>query len=135
MVANILDLMHSLLFSITQVDPIWARLNSSMDCLLDLNLTVITTPIRHSLNKNELRRAIAWDNCADFRANGSEAERVLQSIISRLALISASTSLPLSHQNCCPTWPTFKAILNWTRASPLQDSTKLVLWEALGLTG
>ena len=36
MAFNILGLMHPLLFSIMQVEPIWANLNGGMDCLPDL---------------------------------------------------------------------------------------------------
>ena len=43
MAFNILSLMHPLLFSITQVKPIWANLNSGMDHLP--NLTNSTTCI------------------------------------------------------------------------------------------
>ncbi|KIM77742.1 hypothetical protein PILCRDRAFT_825180 [Piloderma croceum F 1598] len=58
--------MHPLLFSITQVKPIWADLDSGMDCLPDI--ANITTCIRLSLNKKgELLRAIAKDNTADFK--------------------------------------------------------------------
>jgi fatty acid synthase subunit alpha len=78
MAFNILGLMHPLLFSITQVEPIWADLNGGMDRLPDL--ADITTRIRLNLNKkSDLRRAIAKDNAADFKiTNGLEAERVLQ---------------------------------------------------------
>ncbi|KAI0368773.1 fatty acid synthase [Pilatotrama ljubarskyi] len=80
MAFNILGLMHPLLFSITQVEPIWADLNGGMDRLPDL--ADITTRIRTDLNKkSELRRAIARDNAADFKTiNGVEAERVLQTV-------------------------------------------------------
>src|ERR1700728_875291 len=80
MAFNILGLMHPLLFSITQVEPIWADLNGGMDRLPDL--ADITTRIRLSLNKkSELRRAIARDNSADFKIiNGLEAERILQTV-------------------------------------------------------
>ena len=80
MAFNLLGLMHPLLFSITQVEPIWADLNGGMDRLPDL--AEITTRIRVSLNKkSELRRAIARDNAADFKVvNGVEAERVLQTV-------------------------------------------------------
>ncbi|OBZ72636.1 Fatty acid synthase subunit alpha [Grifola frondosa] len=80
MAFNILGLMHPLLFSITQVEPIWADLNGGMDRLPDL--AEITTRIRSNLNKkSELRRAIARDNAADFKiVNGVEAERVLQTV-------------------------------------------------------
>lgn len=78
MAFNILGLMHPLLFSITQVEPIWADLNGGMDRLPDL--ADITTRMSLSLSKkSELRRAIARDNSADFKiVNGLEAERVLQ---------------------------------------------------------
>ena len=82
MAFNILGPMHPLLFSITQVEPIWADLNGGMDRLPDL--AKVTTRIRTDLaRKSELRRAIACDNAADFKVkviNGVEAERVLQTI-------------------------------------------------------
>ncbi|OBZ77096.1 hypothetical protein A0H81_03486 [Grifola frondosa] len=61
MAFNILGLMHPLLFSITQVEPIWADLNGGMDCLPDL-AEITTRRVRRNLNKkSELRRAIARD--------------------------------------------------------------------------
>ncbi|KAF9467993.1 fatty acid synthase [Collybia nuda] len=80
MAFNILGLMHPLLFSITQVEPIWADLNGGMDRLPDL--ADITSRIRTNLNKKaDLRRAIARDNSADFKViHGVEAERLLQSV-------------------------------------------------------
>lgn len=80
MAFNLLGLMHPLLFSITQVESIWADLNGGMDRLPDL--AEITTRIRVNLNKkSKLRRAIARDNAADFKTiNGVEAERVLQTV-------------------------------------------------------
>ncbi|RDB25744.1 Fatty acid synthase subunit alpha [Hypsizygus marmoreus] len=80
MAFNILGLMHPLLFSITQVEPIWADLNGGMDRLPDL--ADITNRIRINLNKKaDLRRAIARDNSADFKIiNGVEAERLLQTV-------------------------------------------------------
>lgn len=80
MAFNILGLMHPLLFSITQVEPIWADLNGGMDRLPDL--AEITTKIRLSIQQQaELRRAITRDNSADFMTmNGGEAERVLQTV-------------------------------------------------------
>ena len=80
MAFNILGLMHPLLFSITQVEPIWADLNGGMDRLPDL--AEITTKIRLSLNQQaDLRRAITRDNSLDFSVtNGGEAERVLQTV-------------------------------------------------------
>jgi fatty acid synthase subunit beta len=80
MAFNILGLMHPLLFSITQVEPIWADLNGGMDRLPDL--ADITSRIRMNLNKkSELRRAIARDNALDFKViNGAEGERVLQTV-------------------------------------------------------
>ncbi|KAJ6477506.1 fatty acid synthase, partial [Mycena sanguinolenta] len=80
MAFNILGLMHPLLFSITQVEPIWADLNGGMDKLPDL--ADITGRIRSDLTKkSELRRAIALDNSADFKiVNGVEAEKLLQTV-------------------------------------------------------
>lgn len=80
MAFNILGLMHPLLFSITQVEPIWADLNGGMDRLPDL--ADITNRIRINLNKKaDLRRAIAKDNAAEFKTiNGVEAERLLQTV-------------------------------------------------------
>ncbi|KAI0067274.1 fatty acid synthase [Artomyces pyxidatus] len=77
---NILGLMHPLLFSITQVEPIWADLSGGMDRVADF--AEITTRIRVEINKKaELRRAIARDNSAEFKViNGVEAERVLQTV-------------------------------------------------------
>ena len=80
MAFNILGLMHPLLFSITQVEPIWADLNGGMDRLPDL--AEITTKIRNDLNAEaSLQRAITRDNAADYKViNGSNAENVLQSV-------------------------------------------------------
>ena len=80
MAFNIPGLMHPLLFSITQVELIWADLNGGMDRLPDL--ADITTRIRTKLNKKaELRRAIARDNSANFKViNRVEAERLLQTV-------------------------------------------------------
>ncbi|KZW02887.1 fatty acid synthase [Exidia glandulosa HHB12029] len=80
MAFNILGLMHPLLFSITQVEPIWADLSGGMDRVADL--AEITTRIRRGINQqSELRRAIAKDNAADFKVeNGVDAERVLQTV-------------------------------------------------------
>jgi fatty acid synthase subunit alpha len=77
MAFNILGLMHPLLFSITQVKPIWADLAGGMDRLPDL--AELTTKIRNDLNlQSELRRAISKDMSFDFKAaNGADAERVL----------------------------------------------------------
>ncbi|KIY43927.1 fatty acid synthase [Fistulina hepatica ATCC 64428] len=80
MAFNILGLMHPLLFSITQVEPIWADLNGGMDRLPDL--AEITKKIRTALiKKSELRRAVTLDNSADFKVvNGGEAERLIQKV-------------------------------------------------------
>ncbi|CUA68512.1 fatty acid synthase subunit beta, fungi type [Rhizoctonia solani] len=80
MAFNILGLMHPLLFSITQVEPIWADLNGGMDRLADL--AEITTRIRLEINhQSDLRRAIARDNAADFKVvNGNKAESALQTV-------------------------------------------------------
>jgi fatty acid synthase subunit alpha len=80
MAFNILGLMHPLLFSITQVEPLWADLNGGMDRLPDL--ADITNRIRTELHKTaDLRRAIARDNAADYKVlHGVETERLLQSV-------------------------------------------------------
>ncbi|THV07258.1 fatty acid synthase [Dendrothele bispora CBS 962.96] len=80
MAFNILGLMHPLLFSITQVEPIWADLNGGMDRLPDL--AEITTRIRTNLvKKGDLRRAVARDNALDYKAiHGVEAERLIQTV-------------------------------------------------------
>ena len=80
MAFNILGLMHPLLFSITQVEPIWADLDGGMDRLPDL--ADITSRIRSDImKKSDSRRAIARDNASDFKIiNGVEAERVLQTV-------------------------------------------------------
>lgn len=80
MAFNILGLMHPLLFSITQVESIWADLSGGMDRLPDL--ADITTRIRMDINKkSELRRAITRDNALDFKImNGAESERILQTV-------------------------------------------------------
>ncbi|KAG8889684.1 3-oxoacyl-[acyl-carrier-protein] synthase [Tulasnella sp. 332] len=80
MAFNILGLMHPLLFSITQVEPIWADLNGGMDRLPDL--AEITKKIRMDLNQQaDIRRAISRDTSADHKIlNGANAEKVLQTI-------------------------------------------------------
>lgn len=80
MAFNLLGLMHPLLFSITQVEPIWADLNGGMDRLPDL--ADITRRIRTSINQQaDLRRAITRDNAADFKiVHSADEERVLQSV-------------------------------------------------------
>ena len=80
MAFNILSLMHPFLFSITQVEPIWADLNGGMDRLP--NLTDVTTRIRSKLNKKaDLRHAIACDNSTDFKIiNGVAAECLFQTV-------------------------------------------------------
>ncbi|KAI6007741.1 hypothetical protein F5J12DRAFT_938715 [Pisolithus orientalis] len=74
------NILHPLLFSITQVEPIWADLNGGIDCLLDL--ADITTHIQMDLNKkSELCCAIAHDNALDFKViNGAEGEHALQNV-------------------------------------------------------
>ena len=71
---NILGLMHPLLFSIIQDEPIGADLNGGLGRLPDR--ADITGRIRRNLiKKSDLRRAIAKDNAADFQVvNGVEAE-------------------------------------------------------------
>ncbi|KAG8752051.1 3-oxoacyl-[acyl-carrier-protein] synthase [Serendipita sp. 396] len=79
MAFNILGLMHPLLFSITQVEPIWADLSGAMD---RPDLAEITTRIRKSIQTEaDRRKAISRDTSADYKViNGQEAERVLQTV-------------------------------------------------------
>ncbi|KAE9396321.1 hypothetical protein BT96DRAFT_996816 [Gymnopus androsaceus JB14] len=80
MAFNILGLMHPLLFSITQVEPIWADLNGGMDRLPDL--AEITTRIQSSLMKeSDLRCAIAHDNATDYKIlNRVDTECLIQTV-------------------------------------------------------
>jgi 3-oxoacyl-ACP reductase-like protein len=80
MAFNILGLMYPTLFSITQVEPVWGDLSGGFCRIADL--ADIATRVRDNINKKaELRRAIARNNAADFKAiNGAEAKRVLQTI-------------------------------------------------------
>lgn len=80
MAFNILGLMHPLLFDITQIEPIWADLNGSMDRVAGLN--EVMTTIRTDINRvADLRRAVTLDNAADVKVtNGSDAERLQQKV-------------------------------------------------------
>ena len=101
---NILGLMHPLLFSITQVELIWADLNGGMDRLPDL--ADVTSRIHSKLNKKaDLRRAIARDNNADFKIKMESRP----SASSRLSMcfrqsISASSFLPSKPRVLCKIW-------------------------------
>jgi fatty acid synthase subunit alpha, fungi type/fatty acid synthase subunit beta, fungi type len=79
MAVNILGLMHPLLFSITQVEPIWADLSSGMDCIPDL--ADVMTTVRPEMNaESTLRRSITRDNAADFQViNSSKTESAMRS--------------------------------------------------------
>ena len=76
---NILGLMHPLLFSITQVEPIWADLNGGMDRLPDLADITVS---RQEINaESSLRKAISRDNAMDYKiTNGPDAEAVLRNV-------------------------------------------------------
>jgi fatty acid synthase subunit alpha, fungi type len=80
MAFNILGLVHPLLFSITQVEPIWADLNGGMDRLPDL--ADITVRSRQKINaESSLRKALSRDNALDYKiANGPDAEAVLRNV-------------------------------------------------------
>ncbi|KAF8312438.1 fatty acid synthase, partial [Clavulina sp. PMI_390] len=80
MAFNILGLMHPLLFSITQVEPIWADLNGGMDRVPDL--ADVTVKIRKDLNaESTLRKSVARDSALDYKAvNGPDAEAVLKPV-------------------------------------------------------
>ncbi|KAE9386702.1 hypothetical protein BT96DRAFT_1083443 [Gymnopus androsaceus JB14] len=126
MAFNILGLMHPLLFSITQVEPIWADLNGGMDQLPDL--AKITTRIRSSLmKKSDLHRAIARDNAADYKIlNGVDAERLIQTV----------NILP--HANFCFNFPdleTQETLVNFTKLCGLIDLEKVIVVTGSGEVG
>jgi len=71
--------MHPLLFSITQVKPVWADLNGGMNCLPDL--ADITMKSRQEINaESSPRRAISRDNGSQdhkwSRCRGCPQERL-----------------------------------------------------------
>ena len=78
MAFNLLGLVHPLLFSITQVEPLWADLKRGHWYLPDL--ADITRRISSAINQqSELCRAITRDNAADYKIiHGTDGERVLQ---------------------------------------------------------
>jgi fatty acid synthase subunit alpha len=80
MAFNILGLMHPLLFSITQVEPIWADLNGGMDRLPDL--ADIMVKIHQEINaESTLCKAVSRNNALDYKiTNGPDAEAVLKSV-------------------------------------------------------
>ena len=80
MAFNIIGLMHPLLFSITQVGPIWADLNGGMGRLPDL--ADVTVRSRQEINaESNLRKAISRDNALDYKiTNSPNAEAVLRNV-------------------------------------------------------
>ena len=118
MAFNILGLMHPLLFSITQVEPIWADLNGGMDRLHDL--ADITSRIRSDiLKKSDSRRAIARDNAADFKTmNGVEAERVLQTVY-----VTPRANLKFDF----PTLPSAESLQDLSKLRGLIDLDKVIV--------
>ncbi|KAG8694164.1 3-oxoacyl-[acyl-carrier-protein] synthase, partial [Ceratobasidium sp. 395] len=118
MAFNILGLMHPLLFSITQVEPIWADLNGGMDRLPDLS--EITTKIRLDINhQSDLRRAITRDNAADFKVvNGTEAERALQTV---------SVTPRANHKFNFPKLETPDALAELSKLQGLVDLDKVIV--------
>ena len=120
MAFNILGLMHPLLFSITQVEPIWADLNGGMDCLPDL--ADITTRI-HSI-KADLHRAIARDNSTDFKIiNGVVAERLFQTV----------NVLPRANFHF--DFPSLEATSSIQNLAHLQGLIDLDHWQVVVITG
>jgi fatty acid synthase subunit alpha len=66
MAFNILGLMHPILKSITQVEPVWGDLSGGFGCIADL--AHLASRIRVNMNKKaELRRTIARDNATEFK--------------------------------------------------------------------
>jgi fatty acid synthase subunit alpha len=125
MAFNILGLMHPILFSITQVEPVWGDLSGGFDRIADL--ADMTTRIRVGINKKaELRRAIARDNAAEFKViNGAEAERVLQTvnITPRANFRFEFPELPEVHT--LGSLSQFATSLTWIRSSSSLASVKL----------
>ncbi|KAH9963027.1 hypothetical protein BGW80DRAFT_1463326 [Lactifluus volemus] len=82
MAFNILELMHLILFSIMQVEPVWGDLSGGFDQITDL--ADVVAHVRANINKkSKLRHAIARDNATDseFKViNGAKADRVLQTV-------------------------------------------------------
>ncbi|CAK5268309.1 unnamed protein product [Mycena citricolor] len=126
MAFNILGLMHPLLFSITQVEPIWADLNGGMDKLPDL--ADITTRIRSELNKkSELRRAITLDNSADFQiTNGVEAERLLQTV---------NVTPRANFRYEFPTLPAYESYEDLSKLQGMVDLDKVMVITGFGEVG
>ncbi|KAJ7745730.1 fatty acid synthase [Mycena metata] len=73
MAFNILGLMHPLLFSITQVEPIWADLNGGMDKLPDLADITGRIP-------NSVAPLLSTTLPTSKSSTGVEAERLLQTV-------------------------------------------------------
>jgi hypothetical protein len=125
MAFNILGLMHPILFSITQVEPVWGDLSGGFGRIADL--ADMASRIRVNMNKKaELRRAIARDNAAEFKIiNGAEAERVLQTVNITLGPISVSNSpnflghIPFSH------FLSYVTSLTWIKSSSFLALVKL----------
>ncbi|KAE9384551.1 hypothetical protein BT96DRAFT_950481 [Gymnopus androsaceus JB14] len=116
MAFNILGLMHPLLFSITQDEPIWADLNE------------ITTRIQSSLMKeSDLRRAIAHDNATDYKIlNGVDAECLIQTVD------------VLPHANFrfkFPDLETQETLINVTKLCDLIDLEKVMVVTGSGEAG
>jgi len=80
MASNILGLVYPILFSITQVVPVWGGLSGGFDRIADL--ADMTTRIHVGINKmSELHCAITHDNAVEFKViNGAEAKCVLQTV-------------------------------------------------------
>ena len=118
MAFNILGLMHPLLFSITQVEPIWADLNGGMDRLPDL--ADITSRIRSDImKKSDSRRAVARDNAAEFKIiHGVEAERVLQTVY-----VTPRANLKFDF----PTLPSAESLRDLSKLRNLIDLDKVIV--------
>jgi hypothetical protein len=146
MAFNILGLMHPLLFSITQVKPIWADLNGGMDRSPDLaditnciwsnlnggmdhspDLADITNCIWLNLiKKGELRRAIARDRMQKRYITNSRTNQMRQLSLRLFPRLYYSCSSSCCPDRSCPCFHIFRCCFQH-RGRPAQSNCSLDL--------
>src|SRR5258708_25849289 len=78
MAFNILGLMHPILFSITQVEPVWGNLSGGFSHIADL-ANVVNCICVNMKKKAELHHMIACNNARELKIiNSAKAECILQ---------------------------------------------------------
>ncbi len=78
MAFNILGLMHPILFSITQVEPVWGNLSGGFSHITDL-ANMVTCICVNMNKKAELYHMIACNNATELKIiNSAKAECILQ---------------------------------------------------------